>query len=1140
MSRSIRSLMLAAGAACAVAVPVLAQANFSESFEGLDDGTEAAGGPPILVGRGWTFRNQSRPAGTGVSPYWTPFPSGWGQAGQPLGHGGFATWANDTSKISAWIILPAIPSQIAGDPLKVWTSAPTNAFGYNGASLEIRYSPSGGTSTGSNENDVGNFTTVLATISGADGHPWTERAVTLPGAGRVAFRYVLGPYSTNFEFSGSFLIDSLQVGAPPAPPYPLPSPGQTVHWTLAHSPVVIAQNAVGQNPRIVTGGTVIVDPGVEVRFNAGARLEVAGGIQLAGTASQKVKLRGPGSMVVLKGGLATCGFADVQSFTDLINGGRAAFADCAFSDPSLPTGFSYDSAGDIGHRVFDGNLDYARQVLSLERCTFAQGCEVAILRGWVAARDCTFDKGGWVSTGTGPIGGEAMYVTGGAILHNVTANDSSIQLLLNHDQHRYVGRVSVVGNPEGPGLLLAGGGNYLVDAAATLQNNRWPVAFGFNSAGLLPGSVLPKTGNQLNEIRDSDDSYPLDERTVWADTGIPYVVWPQSSIHGQVTILPGVTVKVTPNTQFSFDTDSNGYAQPVFLGEPERPIRFVPYTPGQRWSGVGIGNTRWYGTRWDWCVFEGASIAVSSAEMPIAFDNCVFRNNIHGVWHATLAALRKCTFENNIYSYSAEDFAPNHDVLGFLDANHPTNPNTFINNRGTPPPERYFGTFLPNGGLIARATHNSLEHTDSDARNNWWGTPTGPRHPTLNPSGQGDDVFFGLSAGGFLTPFLTQPPTANPPPVVRFVTGHVEPIPGEKFIVQWTARDDGSIVSQRVYYSPDANFDERMQLLATIPADARSFEWTAPAVGTPPNGADQFLRVVSVDNLGQEGIADLVIKITNPTPLAGQLIPVSPGAGTYRPGDSLQACATPIGPGGSLYAAIELDNDENGISLGGVFQNGGSACSVLPIQIPDVSTDRARVRFDTTGSLNQVKSFYGPYFSIRPDPLLGDAAPVVSITSAHAGQAYPGGGVVPITWTASDDEGLRTFDVRASFDGGTRWYVVARDLPAAIRAYDWRLPASTGHAQVRVRVVAKDLRFQNSSSESGVFAITPGTWPATCYANCDGSTAAPVLNVNDFTCFLNAFAAGESYANCDGSTTPPVLNVNDFVCFQTRYAAGCP
>jgi hypothetical protein len=50
----------------------------------------------------------------------------------------------------------------------------------------------------------------------------------------------------------------------------------------------------------------------------------------------------------------------------------------------------------------------------------------------------------------------------------------------------------------------------------------------------------------------------------------------------------------------------------------------------------------------------------------------------------------------------------------------------------------------------------------------------------------------------------------------------------------------------------------------------------------------------------------------------------------------------------------------------------------------------------------------------------------------------------------------------------------------------------------------------------------------------------PVLNVNDFTCFLNAFAAGSPYANCDQSTTPPVLNVNDFTCFLNTFAAGCP
>lgn len=63
--------------------------------------------------------------------------------------------------------------------------------------------------------------------------------------------------------------------------------------------------------------------------------------------------------------------------------------------------------------------------------------------------------------------------------------------------------------------------------------------------------------------------------------------------------------------------------------------------------------------------------------------------------------------------------------------------------------------------------------------------------------------------------------------------------------------------------------------------------------------------------------------------------------------------------------------------------------------------------------------------------------------------------------------------------------------------------------------------------------------PASCYANCDGSTTQPCLNMLDFTCFLSKFGAGDSSANCDHSATTPVLNILDFVCFLNRFAAGC-
>jgi hypothetical protein len=63
---------------------------------------------------------------------------------------------------------------------------------------------------------------------------------------------------------------------------------------------------------------------------------------------------------------------------------------------------------------------------------------------------------------------------------------------------------------------------------------------------------------------------------------------------------------------------------------------------------------------------------------------------------------------------------------------------------------------------------------------------------------------------------------------------------------------------------------------------------------------------------------------------------------------------------------------------------------------------------------------------------------------------------------------------------------------------------------------------------------------APCYANCDQSTAAPVLNVGDFLCFMSAFSSQSPYANCDHSTTAPAMNIADFVCFMSQFATGCP
>jgi probable HAF family extracellular repeat protein len=107
-------------------------------------------------------------------------------------------------------------------------------------------------------------------------------------------------------------------------------------------------------------------------------------------------------------------------------------------------------------------------------------------------------------------------------------------------------------------------------------------------------------------------------------------------------------------------------------------------------------------------------------------------------------------------------------------------------------------------------------------------------------------------------------------------------------------------------------------------------------------------------------------------------------------------------------------------------------------------------------------------------------------------------------------------------------------LPSlGINLTGWTLTTAYGVSSDGQTIVGSGVHNGVVEAWIATLAVTP-----TCYANCDASTAPPILNVNDFTCFLNRFAAGDTYANCDASTTPPILNVNDFTCFLNRFAAG--
>ncbi len=765
--------------------------------------------------------------------------------------------------------------------------------------------------------------------------------------------------------------------------------------------------------------------------------------------------------------------------------------------------FNLGGSGELSNTTISTTVDVngTFSSLILTDSNIIQSGQITGIGGLVSVDGCLFDGGSlgnfWSIAGTirltnsDFINGGSAAVAGLLYLDHVTIDGGMLRIAGESTAHPILlDNISVTNNTAGPGIKMYGP-NFLIGDNVVLSGNQYPLEMDFDGAGLLPGSKLPLTGNTFNHI--PVESFPFAQNRHWADTGIPYVIGDFADNRGGSMIIEaGANLKFLPNAG-SFII---GSANLELNGTKEKPIVLESFSPSQRWFGLKWVDV--FDAKARHTIFDGGQITAQSDGGVLDLVHSTVQNSLEGTASVTGGIVRL---------YGSKII--NNDV-GMV-----TTTSGRIEADGFIAPSIFEG----NNVAVEYNNTNSLPFL----RNNWWGDASGPTN-ILHPTGTGDSVI-NVHPAAF-SPFLSAPPAIDDEyPDIEMMPVYFTAQVGDKIILRWSSSDDIDVVEHRVEFAAH-DFPNEFQTIAVLGGNEFTYEFTAPVV--LPNNlypTPSAIRIVAVDSAGQESWDKSVLRIPYQEDWTVVEQTIQSPIGSVRPHESIDVC---WGPGGFASAFIMLD----GIGLSD--SAGGTTTGCLPIgaTLPYSSSDTARIVVVTTfGAGGRLHYSFGDYFSIRPDTRFGDAAPAVEIRSPLAGSSYSGGSTIPINWTASDDESLRSFRIQASYDGGRTWHYVATDLPAEARSFSWVLPNSSGIGDVRVRLVAIDHRFQDSSSVSGSFEILAGS---VCPADLTGDGT---LDFFDISAFLTAFGNNDPIADFSGDGA---FDFFDISAFLGAFSSGCP
>ena len=794
-----------------------------------------------------------------------------------------------------------------------------------------------------------------------------------------------------------------------------------VTWRKADNPRVISANIT-----IPAGQTVCVEPGVVVQFTSNGKITLLGRIVASGTAAEPITFSGvnvfPNRVEVV--GTLEISHATISVPLNVNPGGSLLVRNSNF----IARGGVFTLDGIV--------FTYAPRFVLVENSTFdsntannSDNAAFYVHDSAIVFRNNAVRNGAYCDIGKSNLLIDAVTFQ--------NARFEGVKITQDVWQPQFLNNLSITGAASiGLSLEL---GNFEVGPNVTIAGNQYPIKA---NGGLLPGSNVPVAGNLNNWIEIGG----MQPHSVYAPFAIPYVA--TGTRLSQTEILPGATIKLRPHAKL--ETFGSPHAE--VLGLPGARITFEPFT--EKWNGLEFFQS---GDRMEYVTLDGSLNGAYGSDFGGTawwFSQMIFRN--HNI------ALNRAQFD----LMYVEGSWITQNAVGVFDSGNSsthrmsgeTNPNLFENNT-----------------VAVRSINGAI----TDVRYNWWNSPTGPTTP-LNPGGTGDPI----EGNPQFQPYRTvRPDQADHPPVVRLqrrpfllTAGSFEGVvePGQRVILRWDAFDNAQIAKHKILLSLNSNFRDNFTVVAdNLPGEMRTYEFTMPASAGTSGGFQKVIRVVATDDRGQEGWDEWQIQVPTGTEPGQLQITTAIGGQTFRSGSQFNvnwAITTPFN--NPDFQVFLIMDGHRKIS----FQaNGGNTGTFSSVKLPYISTDSARIAVKSQGSVNNVKWFYTEPFAIRPDPRYPDAPPSVSMTSPAAGQSYTAGEVVPISWTASDDEAIRSFTLLYSTDGGRTWLTMAENLPPTTTSYQWQTPPGAAFDDVRVQVIAVDRRFQNSSSGSErSFALVPG------------------------------------------------------------------